>query len=186
MGTLIPCKWSANFSNDSTSLHYKTQIYWHQTRQSYSILSYFTTKKLLIVRIICRIINNLMSDWLGKVFSTLCVFFPYISWCPPTSTSFLHLRLIWWNSLTSIQLFKLCTELSFQAMHGTIYSSYHSIYSLYQATVVWVFFACTNFPGINIQGKKFSRSRVIAKIKRTKILLQRRARDVMELEKFLE
>ena len=47
----------------------------------------------------------------------------------------------------------------------------------------------TNFPGINIQGKKFSQSRVIAKIKRTKIkrtkiLLPRRARDLMELEEF--
>ena len=56
-------------------------------------------------------------------------------------------------------------------------------------TIVWVFFACTNFPGINIQAKKFLRSHAIAKIKRTKIkqtkiLLRRRACDVMELEKF--
>ena len=58
-----------------------------------------------------------------------------------------------------------------------------------KTTVVCVYFACTNFPGINIQGKNFSRSRMIAKIKRTKIkrtkiLLRRRARDLMELEEF--
>ena len=48
-------------------------------------------------------------------------------------------------------------------------------------TIVWVFFTCTNFPGINIQGnKQFSWSHVIAKIKRTKILLRCRARDLME------
>ena len=108
-------------------------------------------KKLLIVRIICRIINNLMSDWLGKVFSTLCVFFPYISWCPPTSTSFLHLRLIWWNSLTSIQLFKLCTELSFQAMHGTFYSSYPAFHLfIYQAifTTVDSYLSTSNWNAI--------------------------------------
>ena len=48
---------------------------------------------------------------------------------------------------------------------------------------------CINFPGINIQGKKFSRSHVIAKIKHTKIkwmkiLLRRQVRDLMELEEF--
>ena len=56
-----------------------------------------------------------------------------------------------------------------------------------QTTVVWVFFVCTNFPEINIQRKKFSRSLVIAKIKRTKIkrtkiLLRRWAHDLVELE----
>ena len=51
-------------------------------------------------------------------------------------------------------------------------------------TVVGVFFVCTNFPGINIQGKKFSWSHMISKTKRTKILLRRQACDVMELEEF--
>ena len=50
-------------------------------------------------------------------------------------------------------------------------------------------FACTIFLGNNIQGKKMLQSRVITKIKHmkikwTKILLGRRARDVMELEEF--
>ena len=56
-------------------------------------------------------------------------------------------------------------------------------------TVVWVFFVCTNFSGINIQGKIFSRSRVITKIKRTKIKWRKYYFDVerltwMELEEF--
>ena len=50
--------------------------------------------------------------------------------------------------------------------------------------IVWVFFACTNFPGINDQGKKFSQSPVIVKIKCTKIKLRHQVHDMMELEEF--
>ena len=61
---------------------------------------------------------------------------------------------------------------------------------LEQNTVIWVFFACKSFPGINIPSpKNFLQSRVIVKIKYTKIkhtklLLQCQMRDVMELEEF--
>ena len=122
MCTLIPCKWSANFSIDSTSPHIK----WDNLTAFWAIS---LQKKLPIVRIIRRIINNLMNGWLSKIFGAFWVFFLHFL-VPPqlplaSSSNNSYDETLW----HLFKLFKLCMELSFQAMHGTIYSSYHSIYS---------------------------------------------------------